>query len=167
MVSRISCSITSLGTEVRLMGLQFYRSSFLPFLRTGMTFTFFQYLGTCPDHHNLSKIIGCGLAMTSASSFSACGCVLLRHHGLVWVCFVLVFPNTIVFHCGFKSSLLQTFSCVSGAWDSWRPVSPLRTKAKKAFFMSFVTRAPAPLSSGFAFSLVFLLLLTHLSSPFL
>ena len=48
-----------------------------------------------------------------------------------------------------RFSLLTTFQLVSGALDSWRQVSPVRTKAKKtlsilAFSMPFVT-VPCPI----------------------
>jgi len=56
------------GTEVRLAGWWFPRSSFLPFLKMGAMFPFFQALGTSPDCHDLSNIKESGLATTSASS---------------------------------------------------------------------------------------------------
>ena len=60
-----------------------------------------------------------------------------------------------------KSFLLQTFALVSGAWDCWEPVLPVRTEVKKSlstlsFFMSFVTRTLASFSSGPMFFLVLL-----------
>ena len=56
MVSRISCPITFPGIEMRLVGLYFPRS-FLPFLKTGVTFAFLQSLGTSASHYDRSKII--------------------------------------------------------------------------------------------------------------
>jgi len=40
MVFRISCSVTFPGTKVRLTGLEFPGSSFLPFLKMGVMFSF-------------------------------------------------------------------------------------------------------------------------------
>ena len=42
------------GTDVRLVGLWFPGSSFLPFLKMGVMFLFFQSPGTSPDSHDLT-----------------------------------------------------------------------------------------------------------------
>lgn len=44
------------GTEVRLTGQQFPVSSFLPFLKMGAMFPFFQSLGTSPDCSDIMEI---------------------------------------------------------------------------------------------------------------
>lgn len=46
MVSRLSCSITFAGVEVKLSGLRFPRASFLSFLREGMTSPLFRFSKT-------------------------------------------------------------------------------------------------------------------------
>jgi len=45
------------GTEVRLTVWWFPGSSFLPFLKMGAMFPFFQSPRTLPDFHDLSNII--------------------------------------------------------------------------------------------------------------
>ena len=77
MASRISCSITFPGMEVRLTGLLFPGSSLLPFLKTGVTLAFLQFSGTSPVLQDLSKMMESGSAMTSASSLSTRGCIPL------------------------------------------------------------------------------------------
>ena len=64
------------GTEVRLIGRQFPRSSFPPFLKIGALFLFFQPPGTSPDCHVFSNIMESGLATTSANSLQTPGCTL-------------------------------------------------------------------------------------------
>ncbi|KAJ7404542.1 hypothetical protein BTVI_71956 [Pitangus sulphuratus] len=54
----IEIAIIFLGVEVKLTVRQFLGSSFLIFLKTGVTFGVFLSSGTSPDHHDLSKIIG-------------------------------------------------------------------------------------------------------------
>lgn len=72
MASRMRRSITFPGTKVRLTGLtgSSMVSPSYPFLETGIAFAFFQSSGTNPDCHNLSQMIGSGLAMGSASCLS-------------------------------------------------------------------------------------------------
>jgi len=70
MTSRISCSITFSRMEVRLTGLYFPGSSFLPFLKIGVTLAFHQSSGTSPVLQDLSKMMESASAMTSASSLS-------------------------------------------------------------------------------------------------
>jgi len=48
------------GTEVRHTGLYFHRSSFLPFLKMGVTFPFFQSLETSPDSCDFSNMMESG-----------------------------------------------------------------------------------------------------------
>lgn len=67
MVSRISCSITFPGTEVRLTSLQFPESSLLPFRKAGATFAVFQPLGTSASHYDLPKVTVSGLLVTVGS----------------------------------------------------------------------------------------------------
>jgi len=48
-VSRRICSMILPGTEMRLTGLSFPRSYFLPLFIMGIMFSLFQSLGTSPD----------------------------------------------------------------------------------------------------------------------
>jgi len=64
------------GTEVRLTGQEFPGSSFLPFLKMGTMFPFFQSPGTSPDCHNLSNIVESDMAMTSGNSLRTLGSIL-------------------------------------------------------------------------------------------
>lgn len=61
-VSRMRHFINFPGTEVRLTGWQLPGSPFLLFLKTGMTFAFFQSSGTSLDLYDLSKLIVNNLA---------------------------------------------------------------------------------------------------------
>lgn len=58
------------------------------------------------------------------------------------------------------SSLLQPYSVISGTQNSWMPVMPVKTEAKKAlstlaFSLSWVTNSLISFSRGPTFSLVF------------
>jgi len=57
------------GTEVRLTGLWFPESSFLPILKTGVMFPLFQAVGTSPDCHDFSNMVDSGLATSSHQLF--------------------------------------------------------------------------------------------------
>lgn len=70
--SRI-CSMIFPGTDMRLMGLSFSRSSFFPFLSMEMTFPFFQSLGISSDSYDFSNMMGSSLETTSASTFTTPG----------------------------------------------------------------------------------------------
>lgn len=61
-------SIIFPGIEVRLAGLLFSGPFFLPALKTGGAFTFFQCLSAFPDHNKVLKTIKSGIRLTSASS---------------------------------------------------------------------------------------------------
>lgn len=74
MVSSSIYSIIFPGIEVRLAGLLFPGPFFLPSLKTGGAFTFFQCLSTSPDHNKILKTIKNGTRLTSASSHSTCRC---------------------------------------------------------------------------------------------
>lgn len=74
MVSSSIYSIIFPGIEVRLAGLLFPGPFFLPSLKTGGAFTFFQCLSTSPDHNKILKTIKNGIRLTSASSHSTCRC---------------------------------------------------------------------------------------------
>lgn len=73
------CSVTFLGTEVRLTGLYFPGFSFLPTMRTGVTFAPFPSSRTSPNQHDLSRVVESALAMASVGSLStpaSVACVL-------------------------------------------------------------------------------------------
>jgi len=72
---RISSTIFP-GTEVRLTGQWFPGSCFLPILKMGTIFPFFQSPGASPDCHDRSNIMESGLATTSANSLRTLGCIL-------------------------------------------------------------------------------------------
>eukprot|EP00076_Gallus_gallus_P041952 XP_025007490.1 uncharacterized protein LOC112532615 isoform X1 [Gallus gallus] len=63
------------GTEVRLSGLDFPGSSFLPFLKTGVTSAVLRSSGTSSVLQDLSKMTESDSAVTSAISPSMCGCI--------------------------------------------------------------------------------------------
>jgi len=62
------------GTEVRLTGLLFPGSSFLPFLKMGVIFPLFPLSGDF-DTYDFSDMTESGSAATSASSFRTLGCI--------------------------------------------------------------------------------------------
>lgn len=106
------------------------RSSFLPFLKI-VVLALFQSSGTSTNCHDHSKIMNGGLIMTSDSFISTHGCNL---SGLMDLHMTSLFKCSLIwsFSTSGKYSLLQTFPLVLGAWDSWRLVSQVKTKAKKA-----------------------------------
>lgn len=134
--ARISCSITFPGIKVSLTGLYFLWSSFLLFLKIGVTFAFVQSLGTSPN--NKAKIIESGLTITSASSLSTCGFISSGHMDF-WMYSLCKYSLTRSFSSTGTSSLLQPLSLVSGTWDSWKPLLLVKTEAKKAFSTSAYT----------------------------
>lgn len=74
-VSRIFFSIIFPRIKVKHLNLQFLRSHLLPFLKSVVTFAFFQSSGTSSNHHDLPKMImKSGLAVT-ASSLNTCRCI--------------------------------------------------------------------------------------------
>lgn len=119
-VSRLSFSITFPGTEVRQISLWFPGSSFLSFLKIGVTYVFLQSLGTSSSYHHQCKIIESGFAMTSTSSLSSRGCIPL---GPIDLCVSSLLQNSQTWSSFNKtiSSFLQPFSLTSGTWDYWRP----------------------------------------------
>lgn len=98
-ICRIICSILfPRKSGEKLTSLQFLRISFLRFLKTKMTFAFFQFSGiqssgAFPSFHSLLERIKSGLAVTLTRSHSSCVCIL---SGLVHARFVQVFPNHII-----------------------------------------------------------------------
>lgn len=73
-VSKNNCSIKFPGTDMWLTSLQLPRSSFLCFLKIGVTFSVFQSSETSPDHIDLVKIIDSHISVISATSLSTHGC---------------------------------------------------------------------------------------------
>jgi len=63
------------GTEVKLTSLYFPRSSFLPFLKMGVMFLFFQSLRASPDSHDFSILMVSGLATSPSTSLSTLRCM--------------------------------------------------------------------------------------------
>lgn len=70
------------GIEVRLTGLYFPGSFFLPFLKMGVMFPFFQSLGTFPDSQDFSNMMESILATMSISSLRTLGCMSSSPMGL-------------------------------------------------------------------------------------
>ena len=97
--------------------------SFLPFLKIGVSFTFFQSSETSPSRIDLSKIINSGLAVTSASPLSICRCIL---SGPVGLCTSSLFKCSLAWSSSSSSgkSSLQTFPLIShwpeGQSDQYR-----------------------------------------------
>lgn len=124
----------------------------MPFTKIGVAVTVFQPSRMSPTGHDLCKMVESCLPMTSASCLGACGCNLSGSMDLG------MSPTRSSSTKG-KSSLPQTFTHISEAWDSRRPVLPVKSEVKKSedlkIFMSFVTTSSASFSSGPTFSLVF------------
>ena len=108
MVSRKICSITFPGTELRLTSLSLPRSSFLPFLKTGVMFAFFQSSKISLDHHDLSKTMKNDLPVTPTSSLSTLGCI---PSGPMDLCTSSLFKCSLTWSSSTegKSSVFQTF----------------------------------------------------------
>lgn len=70
MVSRTLCSFHFLRIKMRQTSLYFFQSSFLPFLEIRMTFFSSSPQEPSLSHRDLSQIMGNGLAVTAANSFS-------------------------------------------------------------------------------------------------
>lgn len=86
-VSRKIYFITFSWTEVRLTGLWLLRSSFLPFLKTAITFSFLLLLDTSLGCYENSKMTENSLTRTSAGSLwtshtSMTSRPTFFHHGL-------------------------------------------------------------------------------------
>lgn len=62
------CSIAFAGTEVRLTGLSFPGTSFVPFLKAGGPLAFFQSSEAFPELLGLSKGVESTLVVTPTSS---------------------------------------------------------------------------------------------------
>ena len=73
------------GTEVRLTGLYFPRSSFLPFLKMEVMFPFFQSPGTSPDRHLFFKYDGERLSNHISHLFQNPGMDIIQPHGLIHI----------------------------------------------------------------------------------
>lgn len=58
----------------------------------------FLYLYLYHGHHDHSKVIDSGLTITSASSLSTCGCILLGPMDFQMSSFAKIFPDLILFH---------------------------------------------------------------------
>lgn len=85
-VSRKIYFINFSWTKVRLTGLWLLRSSFLPFLKTVITFSFLMLLDTSLDCYNNSKMAENSLTMTLAGS--------------LWTSHIFVAPRSTFFHHG-------------------------------------------------------------------
>lgn len=130
MVSKIICSSAFPETEVRMAGLQFPRSSFMPFLQSSEMST---------DHHNLSILpIDSCLTITLASFFNTTGCIL---SGPMTLCMSSLFTCSLT-RSSCPRFLLQTFPVVSGISASWRQWRP--RQRKHWIYYPF----PCPLSLG-------------------
>ena len=104
MASRISCCITFPGMEVRLTGLQFPGSSFLPFLKTGVTLAFLQSSDTSPVLQDLSKMMESGSSndirqLPQHSWVPSMGAHVMSRQGcaLAWRPTVRVLPALLLF----------------------------------------------------------------------
>lgn len=116
-----------------------------------------------PDHYRSCWWIKSGLAVTVASSLSNHGFI---PSGSIDICMSSLFKCFLMWLSSTKSKspLLQTFSQVSRAWDSWRTVLLIKTGEKSIEYLNHfhVTRSLNPLSSRPTVFLVFLLLLLYL-----
>lgn len=70
MASKKICSMTFLGTKVRLSGLMLPGSSFLRFPKMDVMFAFLQPSGTSTNCHGLSKMLQKGLTIKFTASLA-------------------------------------------------------------------------------------------------
>jgi len=130
---RVICSNAIPWTKLRLTSPYFPGSSLTSFLKTGVIFPFSQSLGTTSSHHDLSKIVEIGLAVTSTRA--------LQHWWEHTVkCSLIWYISN-----GSESSLLQTFPLVSGGLNCW--TKSLLVNSRKniltfsTFFVSILTHS--------------------------
>jgi len=97
MTARTSCSTTFPGTGERLIGLWVPRSSFLPFLRTGVTLCVpvLGHLSYSPRHFNSDR----ERFSNHAISFSTCWCILLKPMDL---CLLILARWSLTISCSIK-----------------------------------------------------------------
>lgn len=116
MCSKRTQSIILPVTEGKLSGLWLPRSSFLPFLKMGLTFVFLQPLGTSPDLHDLSKMIAYlqGLHLLSQRPWMH----PIGSNGLAWVKFFQVTLDLTLHSWSFSFSS-NPFTKHRGLRDCW------------------------------------------------
>jgi len=132
-VTRSSCSITFPRMEARPTDLYFPGSSFLSFLKIGVTVAILQSSGTPPVCQDHSKITEGSSAVTFTSSLSTHGCT---SSGPMDLCMLILARCYLIRSSSGKSFFPPTLSPTSRVWDSWGIVLALKTEAKKAFRIS-------------------------------
>lgn len=96
--------------------------------KNGCDNTFFQWLGTSPDHYDFSDIIDSGLVTTSACSFRTLGCIPLGSTNLCIFRFLRWPQASYSLAAPFLIRLLE--ECVMGSyqWRLWHKVVFLSLK---------------------------------------
>lgn len=135
-------------------------SSFLPFLKIGVTSAFLQSKTLLTATMNDQRLLRVALQWY----LPAISILVNTSHQGSWTysCPVCKCSLTESTFSKATSSLLQPFSLDSGTWDSWKPVLLLKTVARKefstsAFPVSHVMRSTTVFSNVPMFSLDFLL----------